>query len=159
MKRRAALFIVVLLIVGAFVRLDSAHSQNLAQATPAPTEKMDAEASRVDGGIQQKAADHPRNLLVVEMRNLDRYIVHVKLHSKQRGGWQWPNTKEVFTLKDSQFHTMRVTCNPGEKICYGAARSGNYAKYWGVGIHGKHGCKSCCMECGGSYRYTLTPGS
>ena len=48
-----------------------------------------------------------------------------------------------------------MTCSPGEKICYGAARSGNYAKYWGVGIQGRAGCRSCCMECGGSYRYTL----
>jgi hypothetical protein len=148
------LLFAVALVIGASIDFHSAHTQTVAPATPAPTEKMDADASRVDGGIQPKTADHPRNVLIVEMRNLDRYIVHVKLHSKQRH-WQWPAGNEVFTLKDSQFHTMRLTCRPGEKICYGAARSGNYAKYWGVGIQGRNGCRSCCMECGGSYRYTL----
>lgn len=155
--KRAAAFFIIAFIAGTFAASISAHSQNAQPTpTPAPTEKMDADASRVDGGIQEKAADHPRNVLVVEMRNLDRYIVHVKLHSKNRR-WQWPSGGEVFTLKDSQFHTMRLTCAPGEKICYGAARSGNYAKYWGVGIQGRNGCRSCCMECGGSYRYTLNP--
>lgn len=126
----------------------------LAQATPAPTAPMNSEEVKVEGGAQTKPADHPRNILLVEIRNLDRYAVHVKLHSKNRR-WEWPAGREVYTLKDSQFHTLRLSCAPGEKICYGAGRSGNYNKFWGVGISGRNGCTSCCMECGNSYRYTL----
>lgn len=127
------------------------HAQTVAAptGTPAETEKMSEE-----GGVQQRPAEHPRNLLLVEMRAMDRYIVHVNFHAKQRK-WQWPGGREVYTLKDSQFHTFRINCTPGEKICYGAGRSGNYAKYWGTGISGRNGCSSCCMECGSAYKFTL----
>jgi hypothetical protein len=126
-----------------------------AQAVAAPTgTAAETEKYADEGGIQQKPAEHPRNLLLIEMRALDRFIVHVNFHAKQRN-WKWPAGREVYILKDSQFHTFRISCTPGEKICYGAGRSGNYAKYWGAGISGRNGCSSCCMQCGNSYKFTL----
>jgi len=103
-------------------------------------------------------AEARRRTLVVEVRSLDRYAVHLNFHPQSRSG-EWPGNGKVWVLDDSEFHTYRLACNPGEKICYGAGRSGNYKIYWGAGIDGRAGCTGCCMTCGGSYRYTLNGGS
>jgi hypothetical protein len=145
----------ILVAILAMIVLLAQNGVVLAQAVTAPTgTAAETEKMNEEGGVQQRPAEHPRNLLLVEMRALDRVAVHVNFHAKQRK-WQWPGGGKVYTIKDSQFHTFRITCNPGEKICYGAGRGGNYAKYWGTGISGRGGCSSCCMECGNTYKYTL----
>jgi hypothetical protein len=101
--------------------------------------------------------EQARRTLVVEVRSLDRYIVHLNFQAKNRNN-AWPGGNQIYPLKDSEFHTFRLSCVPGEKICYGAGRSGNYDFYWGIGLDGRQGCANCCMTCGGSYRYTLNGG-
>jgi hypothetical protein len=101
--------------------------------------------------------EQARRTLVVEVRSLDKYIVHLNFQAKGRNN-AWPGGSQIYLLKDSDFHTFRLSCIPGEKICYGAGRSGNYGIYWGIALDGKQGCSNCCMTCGGNYTYTLNAG-
>lgn len=114
-------------------------------------EIAEAEARR------REAEEVARHTLLVKVRSLDQYIVHLEFYSQARNN-AWPGGDQIYPLKDSQFHEFRLNCTPGEKICYGAGRSGNYKRYWGVGIGDKYGCTGCCMTCGSAYSYTLNGG-
>jgi hypothetical protein len=123
-----------------------------------PTAAPDSVQANADHALTVTAPppvdDHT---LRISVRSLDRYKVHLNFHSKN---WdhEWPGGGQIYVLGDSEFHTYNLACNPGEKICYGAGRSGNYNRYWGVGISGDNGCTGCCMTCGGDYTYTLNAG-
>jgi hypothetical protein len=132
---------------------------------PAPASSPPTQASlpppqpqNDDRAAQDAAREEARRTLVIDVKSLDQYIVHLNFHSQDRDN-EWPGGDQIYTLKDSEFHTFRLSCTPGEKICYGAGRSGNYSIYWGAGVDGRQGCEGCCMTCGGSYRYTLNGGS
>jgi hypothetical protein len=53
--------------------------------------------------------------------------------------------------------TYRVSCTPGQNVCYGAATQGPGLKpFWGVGGNGKENCTGCCMSCPAAYTVTKT---
>lgn len=77
------------------------------------------------------------------------YTVHFKLYSQDRNH-VWPNANEVYVLDDYDPRRLTITCNYGEKICYGAWPSGDTnGTYWGVGPNDRHGCDDCCNTCTG----------
>ncbi len=76
------------------------------------------------------------------------YIVHIAFYSDDRN-WIWPNGDEVYILDDSQVHDYPLTCQYGEKICYGAWPKGSRKTYWGVGPEGGRSCNDCCYYCEG----------
>jgi hypothetical protein len=135
---------------------DEAERRREAEAERRRQAEAEARA-KAEAEERRRAAEAARRTLVVEVRSLDSYIVHLRFHSQDRNVG-WPESGRVWILDDSQFHTYRLACSPGEKICYGAGRSGNYNRYWGTAVSGNEGCKGCCMTCGGSYRYTLNGG-
>ena len=95
------------------------------------------------------------NSFTALVRNLDRYAVELSFYANQRNN-AWPGGNQIFPLRDSQYHEYSLSCVRGEKICYGAWRSGNSNIYWGVGLGGRQGCQGCCATCGdGSHRWTL----
>lgn len=97
--------------------------------------------------------------LQIDVRSLDQYAVELAFFSAD-GTRAWPGGDRIYPLKDSQFHSHTLNCQPGEKICYGAWRRGNSKSYWGAGYGGREACNNCCMRCGsGPHRYTLEPGS
>jgi hypothetical protein len=77
-----------------------------------------------------------------------RYKVQVAFYSQNRGH-EWPGNGEAYDLNDYDDHTMNLSCNRGEKICFGAWATGNATTYWGVGAKNSHHCDSCCFTCGG----------
>lgn len=81
-----------------------------------------------------------------KMRSFDRYAVELTFYSKSRNA-VWPGNGKVWVLRDFEVKNFKISCVPGERICYGAWQAGNSAKYWGVGKGGKGGCKSCCYTC------------
>ena len=81
-----------------------------------------------------------------QFKSLHANIVDVKLFAKARGN-QWPTTTTVWSLKDSEPHTVRITCQVNEQICYGAWVRGSNSAYWGVGKDGSAGCTNCCYRC------------
>jgi hypothetical protein len=80
------------------------------------------------------------------------YKVQVEFYSIDRKGLSWPGSGKAFHLDDSNMHSFKLNCNPGERICYGAwnvATGGTTgSRYWGVGQNSKYSCKDCCWTCG-----------
>ena len=87
------------------------------------------------------------------------YIIHVKLFSQSRRGWQWPSSTRHWILDDGKQHVLTAgNCEPGEKICYGGSYKDASFK-WGVGLDGTRSCANCCITCGGSHAWNLTGGA
>jgi hypothetical protein len=76
--------------------------------------------------------------------NSTRYKVYVKMFSKSRT-WVWPSSTTSWPLDDSEEHNFRLTCEVGEKICFGAFWADG--RSWGVGRYGRDGCTQCCLTC------------
>ena len=62
----------------------------------------------------------------------------------------WPGGRDFYYVDPGQQSTVRMTCQTGEKICFGAINN-NRSLYWGVGEFGRKGCQSCCRTCGEFY--------
>lgn len=76
------------------------------------------------------------------------YIVHLVFYSDDRS-WEWPGSDQAYVLDDSRVHDYSLSCNYGEKICYGAWPKGTRKSYWGVGPDRNHSCSDCCYICNG----------
>ncbi len=77
-----------------------------------------------------------------------RSVVNFELYASGRRHI-WPGGGEVYSLKDSGSHTVKIACNAGEKVCYGAWVRNSRSKEWGAGYGGKGACQSCCYRCDG----------
>ncbi len=63
-----------------------------------------------------------------EIKSSYPYKAQIEFYSQDRRGLSWPGGGKAFTLDDSEMHTFKLECRPGERICYGAwdvARGGN----------------------------------
>lgn len=95
-------------------------------------------------------------VLTWEIRSTYPYRLYLEFYS-QDYDHSWPGGGEVYVLEDSRFHTYRLECRRGEKVCYGAWVTTDESTYWGVGPYNSYGCSDCCYVCGGrSNRITLT---
>lgn len=96
------------------------------------------------------------DVLTWRVRSTYPYKVYLEFYSK-RYNRSWPGGGKAYVLRDSRFHTYRLNCRRGEKICYGAWTGGE-GRFWGVGRYGEKGCRNCCYRCGGgnTRRITLT---
>lgn len=84
--------------------------------------------------------------LVWKVRSKFPYKVYIKFFSQDRNN-VWPSADRAWVLDDSKYHTFRLRCQRGEKICYGAGTD-SQRTVWGVGPKGENGCSSCCQTCG-----------
>lgn len=90
------------------------------------------------------------------IQNNHPFAVEVQIYSPIRR-WVWPEVNRVWVNRSSQPERYTISCFAGEQVCYGAA-SGTF--YWGVGLHGRYGCISCCHTCvdgGESVMMNLNP--
>lgn len=87
--------------------------------------------------------------LVWRMKSDHQYIVYVKFFS-QRYERAWPGGGESYVFDDSRTHTLRLECESGEKICFGAFTK-HESSVWGIGKYGDEGCQKCCRTCGSYY--------
>lgn len=88
------------------------------------------------------------------MQNNHPNAVEVELYSQDRN-YVWPGNGEVFVLDDGETKQMPLSCNEGEKICYGAWIKGDQETYWGVGPGNKEACDDCCYTCTGGSTETI----
>lgn len=98
-------------------------------------------ASLVLGPVGAEATD-----LTWRFRSDHPNTVHLKMFSDTRNH-VWPSSSRVWVLDDYEEHSIPITCNYGEKICYGAWVAGDSNTYWGVGRSGNAGCDDCCYTC------------
>lgn len=75
-------------------------------------------------------------------------IVDVEFYSRTRNV-AWPGDNKVYSIKDDDKHSYKLSCSPGERICYGAWVRGGPTVFWGAGQGGKQGCRNCCYTCDG----------
>lgn len=87
------------------------------------------------------------------MTNKTPNIIQIKVFSQSRN-WQWPSATSHWNLDDDAKHNLRISCQDGEKVCYGASYSANSRKYWGVGLKGDKGCAGCCLTCGSNVHHS-----
>ena len=73
--------------------------------------------------------------------------VSLEFYSQDRSH-VWPGSGEVYILKDWDTHSYSLSCNYGEKICFGAWVRNQSSTYWGVGYNGNQSCTNCCAKCG-----------
>jgi hypothetical protein len=88
------------------------------------------------------------------LRSFSPNAVEVKFFSQNRKA-VWPGATSHYTIKDYKVNSFKLNCVAGEKICYGAAVSGNLSRYWGMSTDGKQRCTSCCFTCGGDTTTTV----
>jgi hypothetical protein len=110
---------------------------------------------------QQRAAadaERRRHTSVFRIRSEDAYEVDLEFASQNRNA-AWPGGTKVFSITDHEWHTYSLSCQPGEKICFGAWRRGyEYDSYWGAGVDVRESCQKCCTTCGYDFETTLSPG-
>lgn len=102
---------------------------------------------------QAEREQRERTTATFILHNADKYKLGVKFFSQTRNN-VWPAANKQYILVRSD--TYRLSCKPGEKICFGAWRD-YQTIYWGVG-RGKEGCANCCIICGGGMETTLQHG-
>lgn len=88
------------------------------------------------------------------MQNNHPNAVEVELYSQDRNH-VWPGDGEVYILDDGETKQMPLSCNEGEKICYGAWIQGDRDTYWGVGPGNQQACDDCCYTCTGGATETI----
>ena len=74
-------------------------------------------------------------------------VTSLEFYSQDRD-YVWPGDNEVYVIDDYDEHTYTLSCNKGEKICYGAWVRNNSDSYWGSGYDGEQACEDCCFSCG-----------
>ncbi|MDO9416441.1 hypothetical protein [Pararhizobium sp.] len=82
------------------------------------------------------------------MKNSHPNAVEVELYSQDRDH-VWPGDNQIYLLDDGETKAIPLSCNEGEKICYGAWISGDKTTYWGTGPENAETCTDCCYTCEG----------
>ena len=77
-------------------------------------------------------------------------VTSLEFYSQDRD-YVWPGGGEVYVIEDYDEHTYTLSCNKGEKICYGAwvpeDDDDDDITYWGAGKDGDKSCSRCCFRC------------
>jgi hypothetical protein len=85
-----------------------------------------------------------------------KYRVQVKLYSQSRPAHEWPGGGDAYGLDDDESYDIELSCQRGERICFGAWVTGTGAHYWGAGDDGRAGCTDCCYTCDGGETPLIT---
>ena len=106
-------------------------------------------AAQLAMSIPASAAD-----VTFMMQNNHPNALEVELYSQDRNH-VWPGNGEVYILDDGETKQMPLSCEEGERICYGAWIMGDRNTYWGVGPGGEEACSDCCYTCTGGATETI----
>ena len=80
------------------------------------------------------------------IKNLRKEAVAVELFSRDRET-VWPGNDKVFLIDPGSRKSVPISCNQGERICYGAWVDGNDKVSAGVGPDNDQPCDTCCFIC------------
>jgi len=83
--------------------------------------------------------------VVFRVTNSAEYVMHLRFYSEKRNVI-WPDTSNSYVIRDRAQHEYNISCEIGEKVCYGAFYT-NSQKYWGVGRQASNACHRCCLPC------------
>ncbi|MDN5926738.1 MAG: hypothetical protein L0I29_06665 [Hyphomicrobiales bacterium] len=90
------------------------------------------------------------------LQNEHSRSVAIELHAADR---TWPGGDQVYLLDPGEIKAVKISCTPGERICYGAWINGDDRVAFGVGPDNDRTCRNCCSICVGHTMETidLTP--
>lgn len=88
------------------------------------------------------------------MKNEQSRAVAVEFYGRDRD-IVWPGGDKVYLLEALARKSIRVTCDAGERICWGAWLNGDDSQSFGVGFDGQRYCESCCRVCADSTTETI----
>jgi hypothetical protein len=97
-------------------------------------------------GLASSAQTQQNQSLTFKFKAAAKHKVQVAFFAQDRNH-VWPGGGNAYNLDDSQVHEVKLSCQPGEKICYGGWVTGNAKIYWGRGAEGKQRCDNCCYAC------------
>ncbi|MBZ9738059.1 MULTISPECIES: hypothetical protein [unclassified Mesorhizobium] len=80
------------------------------------------------------------------VKNLRKEPVAIELFSRDRET-VWPGNDKVFLVDPGSRKSVPISCNQGERICYGAWVDGNDQISAGVGPDNDQPCDTCCFIC------------
>lgn len=86
--------------------------------------------------------------MTFQMSSDHENAVEIKMFAQSRRN-VWPSSRTVFKLEDYDVHNFKISCQRGERICYGAYVVGDTDTYWGVGDRNQQRCRNCCYTCNG----------
>ena len=90
------------------------------------------------------------------MKNRQDRGVAVELFSQDRA-ISWPGGNKVYFLDVGERKSMTVSCQEGERICYGAWVNGDDSRWFGVGPdNDQPPCTYCCFICVGQTTATIS---
>ncbi len=103
----------------------------------------------IETGTEIAALEERRNhTTTFQIRSNHPNSVSLSFYSATDKSRQWPGNGTNYALNYSEIQTYSLTCEVGEKICYGAWVSGGpLSLYWGAGYGGKQNCQNCCVVC------------
>ena len=90
-----------------------------------------------------------------QIKNSHPNAMRLELYSQDRD-YVWPGNGKDFYLDDGETKELPISCEDGEKICYGGWVTGNAKLYWGRGGDGKQACSGCCYTCNGGQTPVIT---
>lgn len=80
------------------------------------------------------------------VKNQRSRAVAVELFSRDRKT-VWPGDDQVFLIEPGSQKSVPISCNQGERICYGAWVNGDDSISAGVGPDNDQLCDTCCFIC------------
>lgn len=80
------------------------------------------------------------------VKNKRTEAVAVELFSHDRDT-VWPGNDKVFLIDPRSRKSIPISCNAGERICYGAWVNGDDSISAGVGPDNDQPCDTCCFTC------------
>lgn len=111
-------------------------------------------ASLLVGAIFASSAASAADITFL-MKNNHPNALEVELYSQDRDHI-WPGNGEVYLFDDGEDKSVALSCQKGERICYGAWISGDKTTYWGVGPGNSEACDDCCYTCEGGTTEEIT---
>ena len=95
-----------------------------------------------------------RSTVTFNIRSRHPSTAYVQFRSSRDRTRFWPGYNRNYVQRGMSRQSYRLSCTPGEQICYGAYTASG--AYWGAGQKVSKGCRSCCARCGGgSASFTL----
>ena len=102
--------------------------------------------------------------MTFQLINDSERSLNLKLFSRSDSRQQWPSKTKAFSVKpDAARQAIKITCEEGEQICWGAwmtvqnvsgevgssgARATHTTKFtFGAGERGQRSCERCCHIC------------
>ncbi|TGQ50846.1 hypothetical protein EN836_26975 [Mesorhizobium sp. M1C.F.Ca.ET.193.01.1.1] len=82
----------------------------------------------------------------VFVRNQRQQGVALELFSRDSGK-VWPGNDKVFLIRPKANKSVPISCDNGERICWGAWVNGDDSITAGVGPDNDQPCDTCCFLC------------